>query len=135
MTKSFRIWAGLALFIAAFASLTAVESTLACGGFFCQNSPVDQNAERIIFAHNRDGTISTYVQIQYTGEFWQKNQPHAIKPILLRSLRYGESLLERFFLSPALTEIAFHYQSNVHVTPLNCFSIMTEKELRAGHHT
>jgi hypothetical protein len=40
---------------------------LACGGLFCQNSPVDQNAERIIFTQNGDGTISAIIQIQYTG--------------------------------------------------------------------
>ncbi len=39
----------------------------ACGGLFCQNSPVDQNAERIIFTQNRDGTVSAIIQIQYTG--------------------------------------------------------------------
>ena len=39
----------------------------ACGGFFCTNVPVDQDAERIIFTQNRDGTISAYVQIEYTG--------------------------------------------------------------------
>lgn len=39
----------------------------ACGGLFCQNSPVDQNAERIIFTQNHDGTISALIQIQYTG--------------------------------------------------------------------
>jgi hypothetical protein len=39
----------------------------ACGGFFCQNIPVDQQAERIIFAINGDNTITTYVQINYTG--------------------------------------------------------------------
>ena len=42
-------------------------SALACGGFFCTNVPVDQDAERIIFTQNRDGTISAYVQIEYTG--------------------------------------------------------------------
>jgi hypothetical protein len=44
-----------------------VSSVLACGGLFCQNVPVDQQAERIIFAVNDDGTISAYVQINYTG--------------------------------------------------------------------
>lgn len=44
-----------------------VRPASACGGFFCQNSPVDQNAERIIFTQNGDGTISAYIQIQYTG--------------------------------------------------------------------
>lgn len=48
-------------------AFTMHSAALACGGFFCTNSPVDQNAERIIFTQNRDGTISAYVQIQYTG--------------------------------------------------------------------
>lgn len=39
----------------------------ACGGLFCQNVPVDQQAERIIFTINNDDTISAYVQINYTG--------------------------------------------------------------------
>jgi hypothetical protein len=40
----------------------------ACGGFFCTNVPVDQSAERIIFAVNEAaGTIDAYVQINYTG--------------------------------------------------------------------
>lgn len=43
------------------------QTTYACGGLFCQNSPVDQNAERIIFEQNDDGTITSLIQIQYTG--------------------------------------------------------------------
>ena len=43
-------------------------SVSACGGFFCTTTPVDQNAERIIFTQNGDGTVSAYVQIEYTGE-------------------------------------------------------------------
>lgn len=42
-------------------------SVHACGGLFCQNVPVDQQAERIIFTVNNDDTISAYVQINYTG--------------------------------------------------------------------
>ena len=42
-------------------------SVHACGGLFCQNVPVDQQAERIIFTINNDNTISAYVQINYTG--------------------------------------------------------------------
>jgi hypothetical protein len=38
----------------------------ACGGLFCQNSPVDQAAERIIFTVD-PGVVSAYVQINYTG--------------------------------------------------------------------
>ena len=48
-------------------SLSRPRSALACGGLFCQNSPVDQNAERIIFTDNGDGTISALIQINYTG--------------------------------------------------------------------
>ena len=38
----------------------------ACGGFFCTTIPVDQAAERIIFTMD-EGTITTYVQINYVG--------------------------------------------------------------------
>lgn len=48
--------------------LLTSSSLSACGGFFCTTSPVDQNAERIIFTQNGDGTVSAYVQIEYTGE-------------------------------------------------------------------
>lgn len=48
-------------------SFSFVRPTLACGGLFCLNSPIDQNAERIIFTDNGDGTISAIIQIQYTG--------------------------------------------------------------------
>ena len=41
--------------------------TAACGGFFCQNTPIDQSAERIIFTVNGDGTITAIVGINYTG--------------------------------------------------------------------
>lgn len=43
-------------------------SVHACGGLFCQNVPVDQQAERIIFTINNDDTVSAYVQINYTGD-------------------------------------------------------------------
>ncbi|MCB0034950.1 MAG: DUF2330 domain-containing protein, partial [Anaerolineales bacterium] len=48
-------------------SAALAQPVAACGGFFCQTSPVDQAAERIIFAKNDDGTITTIVQIDYTG--------------------------------------------------------------------
>ncbi len=43
------------------------SNALACGGLFCQNIPVDQSAERIIFNMNGDGTITAMVNINYTG--------------------------------------------------------------------
>ncbi len=64
-----RLWfpAALALAIALSAGIATTQSAQACGGFFCQNSPIDQNAERIIFTQNHDGTVSALIQIQYTG--------------------------------------------------------------------
>ncbi|MFK7803351.1 MAG: DUF2330 domain-containing protein [Anaerolineae bacterium] len=51
--------AGLAFF--------QTQPAAACGGFFCQNSPVDQAAERILYTVNDNGTITTLIEIQYTG--------------------------------------------------------------------
>lgn len=42
--------------------------TLACGGFFCTTTPIDQNAERIIFTVNGDGTMTAVVGINYVGD-------------------------------------------------------------------
>lgn len=39
----------------------------ACGGFFCTTTPIDQNAERIIFTVNPDNTITAIVGINYVG--------------------------------------------------------------------
>lgn len=46
----------------------APQPVHACGGFFCDNAqPVNQAAERIIFTHNGDGTVTSVVQILYQG--------------------------------------------------------------------
>lgn len=62
--------------------LVFTQPTAACGGLFCMNNPVDQNAERIIFTDNGDGTVSAIIQIQYTGfdeDFsWILPMPEAI---------------------------------------------------------
>jgi hypothetical protein len=40
----------------------------ACGGFFCAaTQPVNQAAERIVFADNGNGTVTAIIQIQYEG--------------------------------------------------------------------
>ncbi len=39
----------------------------ACGGFFCQRMPMDQAGEQIVFSVASDGTMTAYVQIQYSG--------------------------------------------------------------------
>ncbi len=58
---------GMGLLILICVLVYAKLPVLACGGLFCQNIPVDQQAERIIFTVNGDGTVSAYVQINYTG--------------------------------------------------------------------
>ena len=81
-----RLWfpAALAIAMAFTIGVLAVEPAQACGGFFCQNSPIDQNAERIIFTQNGDGTVSALIQIQYTGSApdfsWILPLPEAIGP-------------------------------------------------------
>ena len=63
-----RFWiAGLLTVAVVVAWVASTQPVLACGGFFCIDTPVDQNAERIIFTQNGDGTVSAYVQIEYTG--------------------------------------------------------------------
>jgi len=57
----------IALFVLAAALLISTGSALACGGLFCQNIPIAQQAERIIFTINGDDTVTAYVQINYTG--------------------------------------------------------------------
>jgi hypothetical protein len=49
-------------------ALLSVSPAQACGGFFCsQAQPVNQAAERIIFADNGNGTITAVIQILYEG--------------------------------------------------------------------
>jgi len=84
MIKRLWILMVLAVMVTTFASLATLDQVSACGGFFCMNSPVDQNAERIIFTQNKDGTVSAYIQIQYTGSAedfsWILPLPHPIGP-------------------------------------------------------
>lgn len=67
--KRFRIFALLLLFGITILGILSLFQTPAeaCGGLFCRNVPVDQQGEQIIFTINSDGTISAYVQINYTG--------------------------------------------------------------------
>ena len=47
--------------------LAPTRPATACGGLFCQNSPVDQSAERILFSVNPNGSITSLIEIAYTG--------------------------------------------------------------------
>ena len=51
------------------AMLTAAPpAAMACGGFFCSQTPVDQAAERIIFVQEDAETVTSYVEIMYEGD-------------------------------------------------------------------
>ncbi len=66
--QSFLGYVGGVLTALAATALFAPAPARACGGFFCDNSqPVNQAAERIIFTHAPDGTVSAVIQIQYAG--------------------------------------------------------------------
>ncbi|MFM2162969.1 MAG: hypothetical protein RLZZ383_2481 [Pseudomonadota bacterium] len=57
----------IALSLALAAPMLSTDA-LACGGFFCQTTPIDQSAEKIVFAVDEaEGTVETHVQIAYTG--------------------------------------------------------------------
>lgn len=50
------------------ALLGGARTAHACGGFFCsQSQPVNQAAERIVFAANDDGSVTAVIQILYEG--------------------------------------------------------------------
>jgi len=52
----------------ALVALLTPKSAHACGGFFCSaTNPVNQAAERIIFAKNADATVTAIIEIQYQG--------------------------------------------------------------------
>ncbi|MCO4768600.1 MAG: DUF2330 domain-containing protein [Deltaproteobacteria bacterium] len=57
----------LPLFVGALAVASVPDQAEACGGFFCQITPVEQNAERILFEIDPAGTITTTVEISYAG--------------------------------------------------------------------
>ena len=57
-----------ALFLALCCASWRPAPASACGGFFCSSSPVDQNAERILFSvDDVAGTTDMIVQIAYQG--------------------------------------------------------------------
>lgn len=99
-------WIVLATLVA---SLFLVPGAYACGGFFCTNVPVDQAAERIIFAVNDDGTIDAYVQINYTGApdafAWVVPVPNPPKVDVatMAMLRELDRLTQPVYVPPPLT--------------------------------
>ncbi len=65
MTALHRRFVGALLLVGAAVSANPAS---ACGGFFCSSTqPVNQAAERIVFAENGDGTVTAVIQILYQG--------------------------------------------------------------------
>jgi hypothetical protein len=59
---------GLAVGVVAGMWCGSPDPARACGAFFCDGTaPVNQAAERIIFAKNADGTVTAVIQILYQG--------------------------------------------------------------------
>ena len=52
----------------ALAAAVQAPTAQACGGFFCSSTPVDQNAERVVFKVRGDGRTDMIVQITYQGK-------------------------------------------------------------------
>ncbi len=109
-----RSLAALLIAVAALAA-SAVTPAGACGGFFCQNDPVDQVAERILFTVNDDETITSLIEIAYQGEAadfsWVLPIPEAIDADALQVPENGElvfdelhSLTDVQFINPPQTE-------------------------------
>lgn len=68
MYRSYR--ASILGLAAAFGAVISTQSddASACGGLFCNAAlPVNQAAERIIFATNDDGTVTAAIEVQYEG--------------------------------------------------------------------
>lgn len=90
------------------AALSAAGPAAACGGFFCQNSPVDQVAERILFTVNDNETITSLIEISYQGEAddfsWILPIPEAIAANDLQVPDDGETVFDELH---ALTDVQF----------------------------
>ncbi|MCA1554843.1 MAG: DUF2330 domain-containing protein, partial [Chloroflexi bacterium] len=101
-------WLAMAVVVLG-AFVLAPKSAQACGGFFCTNVPVDQAAERIIFAVNDDGTIDAIVQINYTGApdafAWVVPVPNPPKVDVatMPMLRELDRLTQPVYIAPSLT--------------------------------
>ena len=57
----------LSALLAGASALLAAPAAYACGGFFCNQTPVNQTGEHILFAQDGD-TVEAHVLIQYQGD-------------------------------------------------------------------
>jgi hypothetical protein len=98
--------------VTALVALAAGSIASACGGLFCANIPVDQQAERIIFTVNSDETVSAYVQVNYTGSApdfsWVVPVPNVPEVDVAEIATFDEmsNLTQPVFVPPPMPECA-----------------------------
>ncbi len=101
-----------ALSLSLLALVLLIPAVSACGGLFCQTSPVNQDMERIIFAVNDNATISAYVQINYTGQApnfsWVVPVPDVPEVDVAEMSTFDElaALTDPMFIPPLMPECA-----------------------------
>lgn len=82
----------------------------ACGGFFCQNQPVDQTGERIVFTVNDDGTMTALIEILYVGSAddfsWILPVPEAISADALAVPEDGDLVFDELHAATDVRVIA-----------------------------
>ena len=109
-TKPWTLAARVLMIGAVFGAVAVAYGAVAsaCGGFFCQNDPVDQIGERIVFSVNDDATITSLIEIQYTGtadDFsWILPIPEAIPADALAVPADGDLVFDELH---SLTDVRF----------------------------
>lgn len=137
-----RSFAVLLIAVAAMAT-SAVTPAGGCGGFFCQNDPVDQVAERILFTVNDDETITSLIEIAYQGDAadfsWVLPIPEAIDADALQVPENGELVFDELhdltdvqFINPPETECVAELQSRAAMSADDAMEEETSVEVFAS---
>jgi hypothetical protein len=96
--------------------LSLGQGVSACGGLFCQNNPVNQVGERIVFSTHGE-TVTTRIEIQYFGQSedfsWILPIPEAIEADDLQVPENGDAVFDELhsftdvrFIAPEFPECA-----------------------------
>ncbi|MFT7599462.1 MAG: hypothetical protein ACI8TP_002395 [Acidimicrobiales bacterium] len=87
--------------------LSLGQGVSACGGLFCQNTPVDQVGERIVFSTDGE-TVTSLIEIQYFGEAddfsWILPIPEAIEADDLQVPENGDAVFDELH---SFTDVRF----------------------------
>lgn len=70
----------------------------ACGGVFSRSAEIEQKTERIIFIQNRDGTLTSVIQLKFTGDAedfaWVLPLPYAIPADAIEVVENGNEMFD-----------------------------------------